>query len=125
MKLKLMLIISLLLLPSSIVSADEGHSNKTDVSKDMEMFMNGEHNDGNSHEGHSMNSGGQEHSTNESGSGEEVGHSHSKQNIKETPPNYKALSVFGAINLLFLVIGFWNKKLRKKVKLDVNTGQKA
>ncbi|MFT8321127.1 MAG: hypothetical protein ABF649_09490 [Bacillus sp. (in: firmicutes)] len=129
MKFKLILITSLLLLPSSIALADEGNANKTNSSNDMEMFMN----EGSSHEGHTMNSEEQGNTTNETGStahnesgaGKEGGHNHSEQDIKETPPNYKVLSVFGAINLLFLVIGFWNKRIRKRGKIDVTTGQKA
>ncbi len=109
----------LLLLPGSIVLADEGTVDKTDSSKDMEMFMNG------SHEGHMMNNKTGNSAHNESSTDEEGGHNHSEQNLKETPPNYNVLSVFGAINLVFLVIGFWNKRIRKRGKIDVNTGQKA
>ena len=55
----------------------------------------------------------------------EGGHGHGGEVIEETPPNYTVLSVFGAINLSFLVVGLWNKRIRKKVELDVNAGKKT
>ena len=51
---KVIFIMSLLLLPSSFVFADEGHSDTNNLSDDMEMFMNGEESEGSSHEGHTM-----------------------------------------------------------------------
>ncbi len=34
--------------------------------------------------------------------------------VVETPPNYKALGAFGAINAGFILIGIWNKWFRRK-----------
>ncbi|MDR7236021.1 hypothetical protein [Neobacillus drentensis] len=40
--------------------------------------------------------------------------------VVETPPNYKVLGTYGAVNLLFILIGVWNKWFRRKG--DVNNG---
>jgi hypothetical protein len=40
--------------------------------------------------------------------------------VVETPPNYKVLGTYGAVNLLFILIGIWNKWFRRKG--DVNNG---
>jgi hypothetical protein len=139
-------IVLLLLLPASYALADGGHANK--VSEDAEMFMNEEQGEGVSHEGHTMTP--EEHSemmdmtdmtddsmhndSDHGSSGDDVSghndtnaegsHGHGGEVIEETPPNYTVLSVFGFINLSFLAAGLWNKKLRKKVKLDVDAGKK-
>lgn len=41
-------------------------------------------------------------------------HSHGTA-VVETPPNYRVLGTFGAINAFFLLIGAWNKWFRRKV----------
>ena len=42
------------------------------------------------------------------------GHKHSHGGI-ETPPNGTVLGTFALINALFILIGIWNKYLRRKV----------
>lgn len=44
----------------------------------------------------------------------EGGHGHSGPVI-ETPPNWGVLGAFGAVNLLFVLIGIWNKWFARKV----------
>jgi len=34
--------------------------------------------------------------------------------IKETPPNFKILGAYGAVNLVFILIGVWSKWFRRK-----------
>lgn len=34
--------------------------------------------------------------------------------VKETPPNMKILGTFGVVNLLFILMGIWNKWFRRK-----------
>lgn len=143
MRMNIISLVLLLLLPASYALADEGHSNK--VSEDVEMFMNEEQGEGVSHEGHTMTpeehsemmdmTDGSVHNESDHGSsGEEVSehndtnaegsHGHGGKVIEETPPNYTVLSVFGVINLSFLAAGLWNKRLRKKVKLNVDAGKR-
>jgi len=40
--------------------------------------------------------------------------------VVETPPNYKVLGTYGAVNLVFILIGVWNKWFRRKG--DLNNG---
>jgi hypothetical protein len=40
--------------------------------------------------------------------------------VVEVPPNYKVLGTYGAVNLLFILIGVWNKWIRRKG--DLNNG---
>ncbi|WML24922.1 hypothetical protein [Neobacillus sp. OS1-33] len=40
--------------------------------------------------------------------------------VVEVPPNYKVLGTYGAVNLLFILIGVWNKWFRRKG--DLNNG---
>jgi uncharacterized protein involved in copper resistance len=48
------------------------------------------------------------------GNKEMEGHEHSHGGI-ETPPNGTVLGTFALINALFILIGIWNKYLRRKV----------
>ncbi|MBB6444397.1 hypothetical protein [Bacillus benzoevorans] len=143
MRMVVISIVFLLSLPASFALADEGHSNS--VSEDVEMFMSEEQGEGVSHGGHTMTpeehsqmtdmTDGSAHNQSEhDSSGDDVSghndanaegsHGHGGEVIEETPPNYTVLSVFGVINLSFLAAGLWNKRLRKKVKLDVDAGKK-
>jgi DNA mismatch repair ATPase MutL len=45
---------------------------------------------------------------------EEAGDHHGP--VVETPPNYKVLGSYGAVNLSFILIGVWNKWFRRKGK---------
>jgi hypothetical protein len=44
-------------------------------------------------------------------------HDHHKA-VVETPPNYKILGTYGAVNLSFIIIGVWNKWFRRKGELN-------
>jgi DNA mismatch repair ATPase MutL len=71
-----------------------------------------------------------DHSDQEKGIHEEEGHGTSDDNsnqdeggheseghhgpVVETPPNYKVLGTYGAVNLSFILIGVWNKWFRRK-----------
>ena len=54
----------------------------------------------------------------EEGSGAEAHDHHAA--VVEVPPNYKVLGSYGAVNLLFILIGVWNKWFRRKG--DLNNG---
>lgn len=41
--------------------------------------------------------------------------------VKETPPNMKVLGTYGAVNLVFIIIGIWNKWFRRKGGLNVSS----
>lgn len=128
MSLRIVAILGLLLFPASYAFADEGHSHENNLSEDIELFMNGEESTNNGHDAHNMSP--EEHSnmteTESSGhndSGAEGGHGHGTEVFVETPPNYTILSVFGAINLSFLVVGLVNKRFRKRVEINGNAGK--
>jgi hypothetical protein len=42
------------------------------------------------------------------------GHEESGPKV-DAPPNYKVLGTYGAVNLSFILIGIWNKWIRRKV----------
>lgn len=50
------------------------------------------------------------HNSEESEHGEEGGHG--TEEITESAPNYRVLTVFGLINLAFILIGVWNKLIK-------------
>ncbi len=52
------------------------------------------------------------HSTDEGDHGAEGGHG--SEEIIESAPNYFVLSIFGLINLTFILIGIWNKLNRRR-----------
>ncbi len=54
-----------------------------------------------------------DHDSSDETTDHESGNNH-EQVIEERPPNMKVLGTFGAINLIFILIGIWNKWLRKK-----------
>ncbi|MEH7300690.1 hypothetical protein [Neobacillus drentensis] len=101
------------------VLADEGHShdqkmehenmNHDDMNMDHEG-MDMDHESSSDHEGMDMDHG--------SGSDMEgmdmEGGSHEHHGpVVETPPNYKILGTYGAVNLAFILIGIWNKWFRR------------
>ncbi|MGG1676454.1 hypothetical protein ACIFOT_11990 [Neobacillus sp. NRS-1170] len=119
--------------------ADEGHSHDQNIKMAEENFKNGntgsqqkaseDHADMN--HGNGSNMEGMDHSggtdmegmNHDSGGGHEdmdmnkeskheSGHSHGP--VVETPPNYKVLGTYGAVNLAFIAIGIWNKWLRRR-----------
>ncbi len=57
------------------------------------------------------------HSSEESEHGEEGGHG--SEEITESAPNYRVLTVFGLINLTFILIGVWNKLIKGRGNKNV------
>ncbi|PLR75573.1 hypothetical protein CU633_20245 [Bacillus sp. V3-13] len=130
----------LLLFPISFTLADAGHMDENSITEDTEVFRNGvqapqgehpEHSNQNLHEQHNGNADHEaEHTDPADDSGETVHseegtHGHADETVIETPPNYKVLGTFGAINFSFLIAGLWNKRLRKKVQPHVDARKKA
>lgn len=113
--------------------ADEGHSHDSNIKRAAEKFKNGsntnQEDEGGDHAGHS-NQTDENHDSTSSSSHTEEGHGtsddHSGQEeggheseghhgpVVETPPNYKVLGTYGAVNLSFILIGVWNKWFRRK-----------
>jgi hypothetical protein len=79
---------------------EKGHGTSDDHSDQEE----GTHEE----EGHGTSD---DHSDQEEGGHESEGH-HGP--VVETPPNYKVLGTYGAVNLSFILIGVWNKWFRRK-----------
>jgi hypothetical protein len=119
--------------------ADEGHSHDSNIKQAAEKFTNGsntnQEDEGENH-GHSnhsdtnLDSSSSSSDTEEEGIHEEEGHGtsgdlsdkeeggHESEGhhgpVVETPPNYKVLGTYGAVNLSFILIGVWNKWFRRK-----------
>ncbi|WP_066252308.1 hypothetical protein [Neobacillus drentensis] len=110
--------------------ADEGHSHTPNVKQATENLKKDhdesggedatmDHESGTDMEGMNHESGtDMEGMDMEGGSSSEVHDHHAA--VVETPPNYKVLGTYGAVNLLFILIGVWNKWFRRKG--DVNNG---
>lgn len=45
---------------------------------------------------------------------EQGDHGHAEEKAVEEGPNFRILGTFGAINLSFLLMGVWNKRIRRK-----------
>jgi len=60
-----------------------------------------------------MNMTPEEHQNMNMGTEGKGGHG-SHEDVVETPPNIPVLSTFAAINAAFLLVGIWNKWVRKK-----------
>lgn len=119
--------------------ADEGHSHESNIKQAAEKFKNGsntnQENESGDH-GHSNQTDANHDSTSSSShtederTHEEEGHGTSDDQsgqveggheseghhgpVVETPPNYKVLGTFGAVNLSFILMGVWNKWFRRK-----------
>ncbi|RDU37649.1 hypothetical protein DRW41_07345 [Neobacillus piezotolerans] len=104
------------------VSADGGHShNDQGVLDAAQKFRNsGKEMPHAGHESENKEATGHSH---EGGGAEGGGHSHGP--VTETPPNMKVLGTFGVINLLFILIGIWNKLSRRKGDEHGNPGKKS
>nr|WP_263324867.1 hypothetical protein [Neobacillus sp. Marseille-Q6967] len=101
------------------VLADQGHSDGEDSHQESED-KHGEgtatsehvdtdgHDEGNNEANHSSGDTEGEHEE-----GADEGH-HGP--VVETPPNYKVLGTYGAVNFSFILIGVWNKWFRRKGK---------
>jgi hypothetical protein len=115
------------------VFADEGHSHDSNFKKAAEKFKNGsntnQEDEGGGHAGHSNQTDENhdstsssshtegDHGTSDNHSGHEEGGHESEGHhgpVVETPPNYKVLGTYGAVNLSFILIGVWNKWFRRK-----------
>lgn len=96
--------------------ADEGHSHDSNMEMDMDMDQMVDHFKSGDQSEHKENSDthGDIHSSESShgNHGEENGDHH--VTVKETPPNYKVLGTYGIVNLSFILIGIWNKWIRRK-----------
>lgn len=119
--------------------ADEGHShdqnnkmNQEDTNHEDMNHKDMDHEDMNhedmnhddldqqdmNHESESHSDAEGTHSSGDSEGGHEAeaeggGHGHGP--VVETPPNYKILGTYGAVNLAFILIGIWNKWFRRRV----------
>jgi len=78
-----------------------------DMSEDSDSHTESSSGDHNTSDGHDME--GMTEGEDMEGSG---GHGH--EPVKEKPANLKVLGTFGAFNLSFIVIGVWNKWVRRK-----------
>ncbi|MGG0717142.1 hypothetical protein ABE096_06030 [Robertmurraya massiliosenegalensis] len=109
------------------VLADEGHSHDSSDDAQQEVEVNEEktnttinseegevHDDTEGAEGHEAHLDSGDHSS----EGTEGGHEEESEGhhgpVVETPPNYKVLGTYGAVNLSFILIGVWNKWFRRK-----------
>lgn len=94
--------------------ADEGHSHDSNMEMDMDQMV--DHFKSGDQSEHKENSDihGDTHSSESSygNHGEENGDHN--VTVKETPPNYKVLGTYGVVNLSFILIGIWNKWIRRK-----------
>jgi hypothetical protein len=54
------------------------------------------------------------HTEEEEAHGDEAESGDHHGTVVETPPNYKVLGSYGAVNLSFILIGVWNKWFRRK-----------
>lgn len=109
------------------VLADEGHDDN--IKKATENFKNGTNGDhseevdahekeANAHseegDGHSEAADAHSDAEEEEGHGDEAKAGDHHGPLVETPPNYKVLGSYGAVNLSFILIGVWNKWFRRK-----------
>jgi hypothetical protein len=98
-------------------SADGEHTDHNSIKESINKFKGGTGEESQEHSNHGdshQNKGG-EHSDgghSEGGLGEESGGHHGP--VVETPPNYKILGTYGAVNLSFILIGIWNKWFRRR-----------
>jgi hypothetical protein len=110
--------------------ADEGHSHtpnlkqatenlKNSGSKSQDASSEGDDMEGMNHDsGTDMEGMNHDSGTDMEGTGGETHDHHAA--VVEVPPNYKVLGTFGAVNLSFILIGVWNKWVRRKG--DLNNG---
>lgn len=109
------------------VMADEGHGDS--VKQATEKFKEGTNEqEGHSEETATHSDAGKAHDEEEDVHGEKEGahedgaeaHEGGARGddhhgpVVETPPNYKVLGTYGAVNLSFILIGVWNKWFRRK-----------
>jgi uncharacterized protein involved in copper resistance len=90
--------------------------NSTSTSQDMEgMDMSGDH--GADHDMEGMDMSGDHGSDGQDMEGMDMegeGTGHGHEPVTETPPSVKVLGTFGAVNLAFILVGIWNKWLRRE-----------
>jgi hypothetical protein len=102
------------------VSNDHGHTDQTDANHDNTSSTTHTE-DPSSEATHEEEGHGTEATHSEQGGSEhEEGSEHKTESeghhgpVVETPPNYKVLGTYGAVNLSFIMIGVWNKWFRRK-----------
>jgi hypothetical protein len=101
-------------------SNDHGHTDQTDANHDNTSSTTKTENPSSEatheEEGHGTadNHSEQDENTHEEGSGHEEESEGHHGPVVETPPNYKILGTYGAVNLSFIMIGVWNKWFRRK-----------
>ncbi|MFB5197128.1 hypothetical protein ACE198_19755 [Neobacillus sp. KR4-4] len=104
------------------VFADEGHSHTPNLKQATENLKKetsvGDHATMDHDSRTDMEGMDHESGTDMEGSGDEDHDHHGP--VVESPPNYKVLSTYGAVNLSFVLIGVWNRWFRRKG--DVNNG---
>ncbi|MEH7439256.1 hypothetical protein V7182_17415 [Neobacillus drentensis] len=102
------------------LAENEGHSHDQKMNHesmthdDMNMDHEGmdmDHGSGSDHEGMDMDEGS---GTDMEGMDMEGGSHGHHEPVVETPPNYKILGTYGAVNLVFILMGIWNKWFRRK-----------
>lgn len=103
--------------------ADEGHSHKPNLKQATENLKDGSTNNQDASSGddstlkHDSESEmeGMDHDSGDDLEDESSGEVHDHHAaVVETPPNYKVLGTYGTVNLLFILIGVWNKWFRRK-----------
>jgi hypothetical protein len=98
-------------------SSDEGHNDHNSIKESVQKFKG---RTGDEHAEHSDHSNSRQNSSEENSDGghSEQGHEEDSGGhhgpVVETPPNYKILGTFGAVNLSFIFIGVWNKWFRRR-----------
>lgn len=109
----------------NLVAAEENHEEMSIMESEHEQ-----HNMDTTVENHEQEQNGHLEETdkieNQQGHNEHEGtnleeNGHSEQILNEKPPNKLVLGVFGLINLIFLLIGVWNKWLKRKKVEYVDT----
>jgi cobalamin biosynthesis Mg chelatase CobN len=105
------------------INQSQGNKEGTDASQSSEGELQHEEGGNGGEESHSTETSEQgtetesSHSSEESEHGEEGGHG--SEEITESAPNYRVLTVFGLINLTFILIGVWNKLIKGRGKKNV------
>ncbi|MCM3114199.1 hypothetical protein M3610_02690 [Neobacillus sp. MER 74] len=98
------------------VFADEGHSHTPNLKQATENMKRETSVDDHATMNHDSRT--DMEGMDKEGSGDEDQYHHGP--LVESPPNYKVLGSYGAVNLLFVLIGVWNRWFRRKG--DVNNG---
>jgi hypothetical protein len=93
-------------------AAEDGSHGKSTHSESGENHSTGTTEGGHEEGGHSEDEDSHSTGATEDGHEEDSGGHHGP--VVETPPNYKILGTYGAVNLSFILIGIWNKWFRRR-----------